>query len=104
MITVEKKIISFIIQIISCIEKGQDNKIGGAISSVISILSSQEIEYRSIYTDLFFNEKIPAPAKIIINKYSNSHQNCLVPHMHFMGMTFDIITTLTEYRKMVTKK
>lgn len=103
-ITIEKKIVSFVLHIISCIEKGQDSKIGGAIGSVIDVLASQEIEYRSIYTDLFFNEKIPAPAKIIINKYSNTHQNCLVPHMHFMGMIFDVVTTLKEYRKLVTGK
>jgi DNA polymerase III delta prime subunit len=103
-VTTEKKIISFVLQIISCIEKNQDSKIGSSIGAIIDILSAQEIEYRSIYTELFFNDKIPAPAKIIINKYSNSHQNCLVPHMHFMGMNFDVVTTLKEYRKMVTGK
>ena len=103
-ITVEKKLISFVLQIISFIEKSLDTKIGGSVSSIIDILSAQEIDYRSVYTELFFNEKIPAPAKIIINKYSNDHQNCLVPHMHFMGMIFDIIRTLKDYRRAVTGK
>lgn len=103
-ITIEKKVVSFVLHMISCIEKNQNSKIGGIINSIIDILSAQEVEYRSVYTDLFFNEKIPAPAKIIINKYSNSHQNCLVPHMHFMGMSFDIITTLKAYRKAVIGK
>ncbi|MFW9871728.1 MAG: AAA family ATPase [Candidatus Thorarchaeota archaeon] len=103
-ITIEKKIISFVLQIISLLEKGQDSKIGSSIGALIDILSAQEVEYRSVYTELFFNEKIPAPAKIIINKYSNSHQGCLVPHMHFMGMSFDIIKTLKDYRRKVTGK
>ena len=98
-ITTEKKIISFIIQIISFLEKKQDSHIGNSIQAIIDIISQQEIEYRNIYTDLFFTEKLPAPVKIIINKYTNTHQNSLVPHMHFMAMVFDIIKSLKDYRK-----
>ncbi len=103
-ITLEKKIVSFVLQIISYIEKAQDNKIGSSINSIIELIASQNIEYRSIYTELFFNAKIPAPAKIQVNKYSNTHQNCLIPHMHFMAMIFEIIKVLKEYRKMATGK
>ena len=103
-ITIEKKIISFVLQIISNIEKTQDSKIGSSINSVIDIIAGQNIEYRSIYTELFFNKKIPAQAKVVVNKYSNTHQNCLVPHMHFMAMLFEIIKSLKEYRKIVTGK
>jgi DNA polymerase III delta prime subunit len=103
-ITLERKIISFVLQIISDIEKAQDNKIGNCINSIIDLIASQNIEYRSIYTELFFNKKIPAPAKIQVNKYSNNHQNCLVPHMHFIAMIFEIIKTLKKYRKATTGK
>jgi len=103
-ITTERKIISFILQILSMIEKGQDSKIGSPVSSIIDILSQQDIEYRNIYSELFFTEKIPTPAKVIINKYTNSHQNSLVPHMHFMAMVFDIIKTLKAYRQAVMGK
>jgi len=103
-ITIEKKIVSFVLQIISFLEKGLNNNIGSSINTIIELISSQEIEYGSVYTDLFFNDKIPAPAKIIINKYSNSHQSCLVPHMHFMGMLFEIITVLKEYKQRVMGK
>jgi len=103
-ITTEKKIISFILQIISMIEKGQNSKIGNPVSAIIDILSQQDIEYRNIYSELFFNEKIPTPAKIVINKYTNSHQNSLVPHMHFMAMVFDIIKILKSYKMAVAGK
>lgn len=103
-ITLEKKIIAFVLQIISDIEKAQDNKIGVSINSIIDLIANQNIEYRSIYTELFFNKRIPAPAKIQVNKYSNTHQNCLVPHMHFMAMVFEIIKSLKAYKKMVTGK
>jgi len=101
-ITTEKKVISFVIQIISSIEKGQDNRIGNSVGSIIDIISQNEIEYRNVYETLFFDSKIPAPAKIVINKYSNGHQGCLVSHMHFSAMVFDIIKTLKAYRKAAT--
>jgi len=102
--TNEKRIIALILQIISCLEKAEDSKIGGIVNSIIEVLSKQELEYRNIYTDLFFMDKIPTPAKIIINRYSNSHQNCLVSSMHFMAMVFEIIKALQSYRKAVTGK
>ena len=103
-ITIEKKIISQIIQIISFLEKSQDNKVGHSVSSIIKILTENEVEYHNIYSDLFFTDKIPAPVKIIINKYTNIHQNALVPHMHFMAMIFEIIKILKDYRLAVSGK
>jgi len=99
-ITKEKIITSTIIEIISFIEKKETQHIGRSVNSLIELLSAnQDLEYRSIYTNLFFNPKIPAPAKIIINRESNKHQNCLIPHMHFMGMVFEIIKALMDFMK-----
>ena len=98
-ITNERKVVTFIRQVISHIEKGQGNKIGGVVNAIVEIVSVQDLEYRNVYTELFFGNNIPAPAKIIINKYSNGHQNALVPHMHFMAMIFDIIKSLQAFRK-----
>jgi DNA polymerase III delta prime subunit len=103
-ITIERKVVTFIRQIISFIEKGQSNKLGGVVNSIIEIVSERELEYRNVYTELFFGDNIPAPARIIINKYSNGHQNALVPHMHFMAMIFDIINSLQAFRKAVMGK
>lgn len=102
-ITNEKRIISFVHEIISSIEKGQDKKIGGIVNSIVDIVSTLDLEYRNIYTELFFST-IPAPAKIVVNKAANDHQGSLVPHMHFMAMVFDIIKTLQSYRKAVMGK
>jgi len=103
-ITHEKTVTSGVVEIISLIEKSKDSSIGKVVNSIIEILSKHDLEFSNIYTTLFFNSKIPAPAKIIVNKYSNSHQNCLVPHMHFMAMTFEIIKALQSYRKAVVGK
>lgn len=98
-ITSEKTVMSGVVEIISLIEKNKDSSIGKIVNTLIEVLSKEDVEFRNIYSELFFNSKIPAPAKLVVNKYSNSHQNCLVPHMHFMAMTFEIIKTLQAYRK-----
>jgi len=103
-ITNERKVLSLTVEIISVIEKGEYTKISSLVNGIIKILASQDIEYRNLYSELFFMKKIPAPAKIIINKYSNLHQQCLLPHQHFMGMIFDIVRALQEYRKNIIGK
>lgn len=103
-ITSEKMILSSVVEIVSLIEKGESSGLGASINRIIEVLTKEDLEYSNIYSELFFMAKIPAPAKIVVNKYSNSHQNCLIPHMHFMGMVFEIIKTLQDYRKAVMGK
>ncbi len=102
--TNERVIMSSVVEIVSLIEKEEDKKIGPVVNKMVEILSSQDIEFRNIYTELFFMKKIPAPVKITVNKYSNSHQGCLIPHMHFMAMVFEIVKVLQDYRKAVVGK
>ena len=102
--TNEKRVIASVTEIISYIEKNQESKISKAVNTIIEVIASQEIEYRGVYTELFFNKRIPAPAKIVINKYSNEHQGCLIPHMHFMGMIFQMTKVLGDYKRAVIKK
>ena len=102
--TNEKKIMANVLEIISHIVKGDDKKIGRPVGSIVEILKGEDLEYRGLYTQLFFMEKFPAPAKIVVNKYSNSHNGCLIPSMHFMAMIFEIIKALQDYRKAVTGK
>ncbi len=102
--TNEKKIMASVLEIIGYIVKGEDKKIGRPVGTIVEILKSEDLEYRGLYTQLFFMEKFPAPAKIVVNKYSNSHQGCLIPSMHFMAMIFEIIKSLQDYRKVTTGK
>lgn len=102
-LTTEKKIMSLIVDLVSCIAKDENYKISSCISSIIDLLQNQGLEFRGLYTNLFYMKKFPAPAKIIVNKYSNSHKDCLVPQMHFIAMIFEIIKVLQDYKKMVKK-
>lgn len=103
-ITTEKILISNIVEIISLIDKDEDKKVGKVVNNIIDKVSKQNLEYRNIYSELFFMKTIPASAKIVINKYSNSHQGCLIPHMHFMSMVFEIIKSLQQYKRSVLGK
>lgn len=102
--TNEKKIMANILEIVTHVGKGEDKQIGRPVGNIVEILKSEDLEYRGLYTQLFFMEKFPTPAKIIVNKYANNHQGCLIPTMHFMAMVFKIIKVLQEYRKAVTGK
>ncbi len=103
-VTNEKVLIANVVEIVSLIEKGEDRSIGAVVNKMIEILASQDIEFRNIYTELFFMKQMPAPVKLTVNKYSNGHQGCLIPHMHFMAMVFDIIKVLQGYRKSMAGK
>jgi hypothetical protein len=88
-----------ILQLVSFIESGQNAKIGTMVGSLIEDLKEEDFEYRGLYETLFFKENFPVQAKVVVNKYSNSHQNSLVPSMHFMSMVFEMIKCLQDYRK-----
>ena len=89
--TKEKKLLGMLLQIIGFIEKGENAKIGRMVAGLIEELKEEDFEYRNLYETLFFKDKFPLQAKVVVNKYSNSHQNSLVPSMHFMSMVFEMI-------------
>ena len=100
----EKIIIACILNIINLVGRQENNKIGNEVSTIIETLQKEELEYRNLYTELFFTKNVPAYVKIVVNDYANRHQNCLIPSMHFIGMVFDIIKTLQEYMKLMAEK
>lgn len=100
----EKIIITNIMEIINFIQMNEDHKINGGINNIVKILGELDLDYRMIYSDLFFRDKVPAVAKVLINKYSNSHADCLLPHMHFLAMLFEVIQALQKYKTLVGKK
>lgn len=100
----EKTIISNIVEIISFVQSGQNHKINSVINNIVKLLGEQDLDYRAIYSDLFFRDKVPSTAKIIINKFSNSHADCLLPNMNFLSMVFEIIQVLEKYNQLTGKK
>ena len=100
----EKTIISNIVEIISFIQSNQDHKINSSLNNIIQLLGELDLDYRTIYSDLFFRDKIPSHVKIIINKYSNTHIDCLIPSMNFLSCIFEMIQVLQKYKQLTGKK
>jgi len=100
----EKALIASIIELAGYLKNGENHKINRVMTTVLSLLDNQDLEFKRIYLDLFETKEIPVPAKIVINKYSNSHQSCLVPSMHFSAMFFEIIQTLNVYYVAIKKE
>jgi len=102
-LSTEKTIISNIVEIINFIQTKEDHKINGVMNNIVKFLGELDLDYRTIYSDLFFRNNVPAPAKIIINKYSNSHPDCLLPNMNLLSMIFEIIQVLQKYKQLTGK-
>lgn len=103
-LTSEKVLVSSVVEICNYMQNGQPHKLNKVVGIITKVLDEHDLEFRSVYTQLFFNKDINVAAKIVINKYSNSHRDCLVPSMHFFAMVLDVIKCLTDYQKGVGKK
>ena len=103
-LTNERALIGSVIEIMNCIKNKNPHKISKLITTIIAILDKQDLEYSKAYLDLFNNKLVPVPARIIVNQYSNSHQSCLVPSMHFAAMIFAMIQAVDSYYKAIEKK
>ncbi len=103
-LTNEKVIIGLVIEAITYAKNGDNSKIGKCLSEILNTLGKQhDMEYRAIYSELFFKKEIPAQCKIIINKYTNSHNDCLVPTIHFSAMVFEMIKSIQDLNKAITR-
>ena len=103
-LTNEKIVIGNTLEIINFINNNEDHKVGGNLSNIVKYLNEIDLDFRAIYSDLFFNKEVPATAKIVVNKYANSHKDCLLPNLHFSAMIFEIIKIMKQYNQMVGKK
>lgn len=99
LITMENTLLGFILELIEYVDSNQLHKLGKVMDSILTILKDHDVDYPKIYEALFF-KKISAPVKIIVNEFSQGHQNCLNPVMHFTAMLFDIIKTMGEYHQL----
>jgi len=94
LLTLEKNLVENVIDIISASKKNEKAKVNKLINMIVDSLNEVDLDFRNIYSSLFYNKRVPVPSKIVINNYTNSHISCLVPSMHFMSMILDVIKTL----------
>jgi replication factor C small subunit len=94
--TNERTVVTNFIEIMNFMNKKQFNKVGPCIDQIISAVSSEDVDYRHLYLTLFYEKKIPPQARIIVNKYATTHQQALVPSMHFAAMVFEAVESLRK--------
>ena len=97
-LSAEKTVMSCLVEIIDALNKNENHRINKGVTTIIDTLDKYDIDYRSTYLNLFYNDKLPMTAKIIINKYTRDHGNCLVPSMHFVAMVYEIIKVANQYK------
>lgn len=93
-LTLEKNLVENVIEIISASKKNEKAKVNKLINVIANSLNEVDLDFRNIYSSLFYDKRVSVPSKIVINNYTNSHTSCLVPSMHFMSMILDVIKTL----------
>jgi len=103
-LSTEKMLISSFVEIVNFIQNNEDHKINGIINNMVKLLGESDLDFRSVYNDLFFRKEVPTTAKILINKYANSHNDCLLPNNHFFALVFEIVQALQKYKQLVGKK
>jgi len=96
-LTTEKALIGSIIEIMNYIKAGTPAKVNKEVGNVITLLDKPDLEFGNIYEQLFKHKAVPVPAKIIVNKYSREHLNCLIPSMHCNAMLFEMIQSTSQY-------
>jgi DNA polymerase III delta prime subunit len=96
-LTTEKAIIGTLIEVFGYIKDKQNHKINKSMGILINLLDKYDLEFRHVYSSLFGSKQVPVPAKVVINKYANSHQACLVPSMHFSAMIMETIQAVSQY-------
>jgi replication factor C small subunit len=103
-LTNEKIVMGHTLEVINFIKNNEDSKISSILPTINKYLSEIDLDFRAIYSDLFFNKQVPVTAKIVINKYANSHNSCLIPSMHYFGMLYEVIKTMQSYKQLMSGK
>lgn len=97
----ENSIIDYTKNIILDVEHNKSKKINENIKSVEDILSKNEIDFVSVYTDLFYDKTIPMWAKPVINDYCNRSRTALFGPMHFMSFIYSTIRSGVELKRSI---
>lgn len=89
-------------EITNIINNIQNKNLSGVKQSVLKIetlLNEYDLDYNSLYDQLFKDTNIFIAAKIIISKYCQSHTSAIAPQMHFLAMIYAIIESCVVRNK-----
>jgi DNA polymerase III delta prime subunit len=99
-LNLSKYVIALTLEIFENVLKNNTKLITNNIDIIIKSLTENDLPYDALYDELFLNQKLLANVKVVVNRYSISHQNCLIPYMNFVSMIYDSIKIITAYEKL----
>lgn len=103
LISREKQAHSYILDLCEGLKKSNNSLISKSILNTHNILRDGELDYISLYQGVYEDSNIPVWAKIIINRYANDYQNCLIPPMHWCAMVYEVGKVGKEFYKLTRK-
>ncbi len=96
LISSEKKIHSYIVDVCHGVKMGKDDMIALSLKNITDTLKEGEVDFLNLYQSLFDDEKLPMWFKVMVNQYSSNHISCLIPNMHFLAMIYSAIRSGKE--------
>ncbi len=97
LMVIENQARSFVTDLCLGLKDSNTKMINVSVIGAQKLLRDNEMDYISLYNDLFDDDQVPLWAKVVINKYANNHMECMIPAMHFMGMLYEIGKTGKEF-------
>lgn len=101
LINKEKTLINYTLELLTALQNRDRTKINVLIDKVSKLSNDVEINFANVYSQLFNTEGLYPLIKVIVNKYANSHLNCLIPSMHYMAMIYESVKCVDEYMKLM---
>ena len=96
----EKIFRSYLSELILNVQNNNMSKINVSISDMIKLLKEVELDYITLYQEMFNDDKVPVWAKIIINQYANTHTSSMIPGMHLMSCMYQTAKAGVELVKL----
>lgn len=96
----EKLCRSYFSDLICGILKNDSKKERDAIDNTNSILKEYELDYKSLYEDIFDDDSTPYWAGIIVNTYQSKHMESMIPRLNYIAMLYKIIEIGSRYREL----
>lgn len=92
----EKKLHSYFVDACNGIEKADSKIVKSSIVNMQHLLKEIEVDYVSLYQEMFDDPNLPIFAKITINDYANKHRDCLIPALNLCSCLYQVIRTGKE--------
>jgi replication factor C small subunit len=98
--SIEKLCRSYFTDIVKSIQNNDNKKLSDALKNTNELLKDNELDYKSLYEDIFDDENTPSWAAIVVNRYSSTHLDSMIPRLNYIAMLYKVIEVGSNFRKL----